>query len=1041
MSLGNVLIRPQLLDRRPLDSDAQVVDLLTALSSRLIEDLLRGGPATEKIVAACKQSITGFVASVEPRLVAAGGKLENWVKPYLDIIKAAPTPAASVAGFTSTSEFVFRLAHKVLDDVHTEPLVGRLNGLADIVENDFGLTREGFENLFLSILDNIETKLSTDFLNGSQSDVSINNFLLSVQIRSARRRVRQLMNRFPMPELNLRELIRDVQLRLEREGWNAKLDEAKTQLTDIEHKITDLLPTLSDVFQFNVSTRNMMARDIGENPGQYAWYASWFTGEPTRAANRFSYAGSPEATQIKFNVFPIELLEHWVHITKVLSEVVTAIFHGVNMSEGNRVSPLLNLINKGAMGIMSFISAFVDNQSWAGFMKVKENSLFQTGFTEGLTLAGSFENINGFWTWLWAFWQADRAEANGGNEILEWAETINEAVLSIMTLINADNEAETENQDKFEGLTELFGKITEVIIVPKLGEGERYHALTDNFGRTTVTYLIGGGILFGSKLVGWLIGGAFSRRISVDYWEAGKSREWTEVVGRILSGENAYGAFLYAFKDFHSAFDLEGETDEGKYGLKQIVQANGEPQFVKAEFAGYPSQSTSPYLLPFANTEGVVFCSQTHRGRSSHNNYTGLIYAVDFILNRGNIVLAMRGGVVVDFNDEYPNGSDSRNFIIIQHDDDQPNHDIGIAGQRVTTYAHYENGETFSIRRAFAAMGVSSDNIIGRRIQQGSPLMILSKRSGFFEFDHLQVHVSAAITEGVLSSIPFVFKDINDKGIPEKAKYYVSQNTLKIPAEQSVYQPDYYVGLIESSGVDFVVLDNRAADSEAAYVGTHLLISYPLLEDGGTTYEFKKITSYESGNRKAFITGSSWSHNEPPPKGATCQIGARPFSQAGVLDKSNVFLSNGTTDLASGRPPFKLMASNRLFFDPLLTGTILGGGILGSREVHIPIKAEIAEASLYRRHIIILRDGLPIQYRLIQSITTESGVHKLLIEGNWDIALQTGIGSADTYMIGARPYYLSNTPYNQAFLAPDTPKEAYHPQPFFDKKAPYTYSV
>ena len=81
MSIGNVLIRPQLLDRRPTDEGAQGLDLLTGLGSRLLEDFLRGGSASQKIAAALEASATDFFSQFNARLQVTREKLLESVDP------------------------------------------------------------------------------------------------------------------------------------------------------------------------------------------------------------------------------------------------------------------------------------------------------------------------------------------------------------------------------------------------------------------------------------------------------------------------------------------------------------------------------------------------------------------------------------------------------------------------------------------------------------------------------------------------------------------------------------------------------------------------------------------------------------------------------------------------------------------------------------------------------------------------------------------------------------------------------------------------
>jgi hypothetical protein len=927
MSLGNILIRPQMLDRRPLSTEAEVMDLLTALASRLVEDFMRGGAASTQIVAACSESMADFIPQFKPRLATVGTKLEDWLKPYLDLVKSAPTPDTTVKGLLATADFGFKLVNTLLAEGHTKSLTKQLNGLLDIVETDLGITRKGLEKLFLDILDRMEAKLSSEFLNGNQNEDSLNNFLLSVQIRRARREIGHLLDRIPLPDINPRQLIRDMELRLEATGWDETLDKIQKQIPDIQKQITEGLPKLNKILKFDKTREMGLMRDIGVDGGQYAWYVSWFNGEPTKAVNRFSLAGSEEEQTIKFKHVSLSVLEHWTYWLSVVVDLGKFLSNTKNSFElGNVLNPFLNAIGQGSMTVFSLISSLIDDKGWADFMKVKEATLFKKGVQEGLTFIGSFEHFVDGWAWLGATWQDDRAKAKDTTlldveDFVEWFQLIlKDVFLSICTLINHDNNDEKAlNHEKIEGLTELSRKVVALLVARQMAKGGQYKAIGDDIGQTIVTYLFGGVLVFGANMTAWLLGAALSGQFFDKYWKIDDAGEF---VKGFLGGENLFGGLLYSFIDFHAAFDLEGKTDGGKYGLKRI-RVDGNVEFKETQFKGYPPRSTSPYLLPFGGKD-VIFCSQTHRGRATHNNHTGLIYAVDFLLKSDTEVLAMRGGTVVEYYDKGKVGEDELTYIVIRHDYINTEHDLNDFREPKTTYARYENGKPSSIKAAFQTLGVPSNEIIGTRIQQGCPLMKLGTRSGVFAFDYLQVNVSSAVEER-LPSIPFVFKDILTEGVPEKGKYYLSQN--------------------------------------------------------------KRNTS----------------------------------------------------------------------LDPLVLGAIRGGGDLGGQEVLVDLKKgalvsnaeqlvsrdllsiEAEQEAVFRRHIVIVRDGSPIQYRMIQSVTIEGDLHKFVIDGNWDVQLK----STDSFMIGEKSfysYYLKKLPENYVFLAPDAPQDIYNPQPFFND-APYdTYT-
>jgi hypothetical protein len=1041
MSLGNILIRPQMLDRRPLSTEAEVMDLLTALASRLVEDFMRGGAASTQIVAACSEIMAAFIPQFKPRLETVGTKLEDWLKPYLDLVKSAPTPDTTVKGLLATADFGFKLVNTLLAEGHTKSLTKQLNGLLDIVETDLGITRKGLEKLFLDILDRMEAKLSSEFLNGNQNEDSLNNFLLSVQIRRARREIGHLLDRIPLPDINPRQLIRDMELRLEATGWDETLDKIQKQIPDIQKQITEGLPKLNKILKFDKTREMGLMRDIGVDGGQYAWYVSWFNGEPTKAVDRFSLAGSEEEQTIKFKHVSLEFLEHWTQISTVGIELFKTILNaGYTFNSNSILTPLLNTVGQASMTVFSFLSALIDDKTWADFMKIKENSwVKKILFPETLTLIGSrIEHFPDFKTWFWSFWQIDRANTKkpkiaGVIGVMDGVEVLNNAFLSICTLINYDKaDIHAKNYQKIHGLTALSRKVSAFCIARVIGQGKFYHSVFDNPTRYLATNCLGAGLVWGANLTTWLLAGAITQQISGKYWEI---KDFDEFAW----GKNAYGAVIHSFIDFHNYFDLGGQTNGGKYGLKKII-SNDKIEFQQVEFKGYAPRTTSPYLLPFEGSN-AVFCSQTHRGKRSHNNYTGLIYAVDFVLKRGTVVLAMRGGTVVEYADHYKTGDGRLNYIVVEHDVLNIEHDKDELGQLTTTYACYENSEPFGIRRAFAAQGVPAKDIIGSRVQQGAPILFLDKRTDWDKFDCLKVFVSAASSEALLPTIPFVFKDIHDDGVPEKGKYYVSNNVTK-PLSMSIYHPDKCEGIVQESGLDYAILEQNSSEEDGFYAGAHIFVSFDM-PDGTTQYVYHMIKNYEGNTRKAVIEGN-WLLGEQLPENAQYRIGSKKFSLNSEFDQQFAHAVerdsiSGEIKKLGGTIPLAPM-KKAIYHKSTVSGRITGGGKLGQREVYLDENASPLATDYRQQHIAIFRKGQLIQYQLIENYKIEAGVKKVVISGQWEIDL-ISTGEWDTYQIGEVLYTQSKANKNSAYLAPDRIQYLPTPTDFSDMAKPYAYAV
>ena len=1041
MSIANVLIRPQVLERRPSDDGAAALDMLTGLGSRLLVDFLRGGPASRKIADATQAGAAGFIAQFQPRLTATRTKLLDWLDPYLSILEGVTDGLGddTAENLVAVGTALVALTDKLLDDLHSGNIAGRLNSLADILENDLGLGWDTFEAFFEDLFDAATGALSADFLAGSQSDEAVNNFLISRQLLSLRRVAKEQLALLPLPEFNRAALIRDWQLQLEASNWDETLDTIREKLTAGPAQLQQVLPLLTQSLSFSASSKSVRAAGV-PGPGQYSWYASWFRGEGTGVTDRFDISAESFAAEIHFSdELSVKFLENWALITAALEEAARAVKYGFDLDNGNRVSPALNLGWQASMGVMTLLSYLVDGEEWVDFYSVKQNSAFQSGIPQALAFAGSFEQFPGFWGWLWATWPHDRGNASGG---LTWPKLIREGFLSLFTLINSNDNANTKNHEKIAGFTNAARTGGAYIATLIMGRKERYYSIfSDNFGISVLVILGGGVITWAFDIIGWLIAGATARRLSDRYWKF-ESDTFGGGLGEFFGGENAYGSLFFSFIEFYGTWGgfWEGRTDDGKFGLKAVWQPDATLENREATFNGYPAKAHSPYRLPFEPGR-LVFCPQGHNGFASHNFRKGNIYAADFLLNEGELALAMRAGTVVAFRDDLPNGADAGpNYIVIRHDELNADCDRGENGTVAQTFARYEHASPFGIRQAFALMGIPENKILGAKIQQGFPVIRVGKRPGFFNFDYLQVSVSSATTDGLLPTIPFVFYDIPEDGVPQTGAYYGSGNIPKMSFGFSQYHPGQSAGLVQESGVNFVKLQTTASDSDDAYKDAHLFVWYPLADET-PWFEYQKIKTYDGGKRKATIEGN-WLAGHPPPPSAHYRVGARPYGGASAFDKRFAYLAD--RDGAQQAIPFPdghavyLLGKTGYYHAPAVSGQLAGGGSKGANEVHLDGQASSVDHAYTFRHLIIRRNGAILQYRLIQDYRIEAGVRKLFIEGTWDVDLQT-TGPADTYEIGAQPYWQAQPEKTRAFLAPDTQLDTNTPDKFRDNADFYRY--
>lgn len=1029
MSIANVLIRPQLLERRPTDDEAVALDLLSGLGSRLLADFLQGGPASRKIADASQAGVLQFIARFEPRLQTTRAKLLEWADPYLSIIEGVTNDLGNdtAENLLAVATALIALTDKLLEDLHSDQIAVRLNSLADILENDLGVGWNLFEQFFDGIVDSVTNALSNDFLHGGLSEEAVNNFLIARQLLTLRRVAKEQLDAFPLPAFDRRALIRDWQLNLAASNWDETLDLIQDKLKSGPDQLGKILPLLTLSLSAGVSSD--ASRDAS-GAGQYSWYASWFRGEGTGVTDRFNLSGEPFAGEIHFtDALSVKFLENWTLITAALEEAARAVKYGFDLDNGNRVSPALNLGWQASMGVMTLLSYLVEGEEWVAFYSVKNNTAFRVGMPVGLAFGGSFEQFPGFWGWLWAILPHDVGNVMAG---MTWPKLIREGLLSLFTLINADSNPNTKNHQKISGITAATRTGGAYIAALIMGRKERYSSIfSDPSWGVALTLLEGTIITWAFDIIGWLVAGAFARRLSDRYWK------WEG--GSFIAGENAWGALPWSLIGFYSTWGgfWEEKTDRGKFGLKTKILPTGILEKVEATFSAYQPKATSPYRLPFEPGR-LVFCAQAHNGYSGHNFRKGQIYAVDFLLNEGELALAMRDGVVVEYRDDRANGSDlGLNYIIIQHDTLDPVHDRGENGQVTSTYARYEHAGPFGIRQAFAVMGIGEAQILGTKVQQGFPLIRVGKRPGFFNYDYLQVQVGGAATDGLLPTIPFVFRDLPDDGVPHKGKYYGSGNTSKAPVRLSRYHPGQSAGWVVESGADFIKLQSTAIDSDNAYEGAHLIVWYNL-NGSEPWYEFQKIKSYK--HPKVTIEGN-WLAGHPPPPEAQYRIGARPFGQAGAFDKRFAYLAGRdggglAQPFPDGHPVYTLSRSG-YYQNPSVTGSIMGGGAAGSSEVHLDAQATGADHDYNFRHIIIRRAGAIVQYQLIQDFRIEAGVRKIFITGTWTEALQTA-GPADTYEIGAPAYWQPLAVKQPAFLVPDRQTDQYAPDKFRDSSDPFT---
>lgn len=160
------------------------------------------------------------------------------------------------------------------------------------------------------------------------------------------------------------------------------------------------------------------------------------------------------------------------------------------------------------------------------------------------------------------------------------------------------------------------------------------------------------------------------------------------------------------------------------------------------------------YSLPYARGEAYLL-TQGFNGEYTHKGSSA--YALDFKMDEGTKVYAMREGTVVSIEDRHnqhgfsPEFSDKSNYIIIQHDDG--------------TMAMYGHLKQYGVKVK-----------LGQKVYNHSYIG-LSGNTGYSSGPHLHVHISAmkSLVSGP-SSIPFSFlAQIGKVDYPQVNSFYIAK--------------------------------------------------------------------------------------------------------------------------------------------------------------------------------------------------------------------------------------------------------------------------
>lgn len=461
-----------------------------------------------------------------------------------------------------------------------------------------------------------------------------------------------------------------------------------------------------------------------------AWYASWVAGRNVKYSSDttqpLNIYDNPELMGFTYENISRETMERIAFHTAWIVPLLETIPHLASLEKKDIWSNLTNIFANGIDSLLIGWPKF-NLPKWAHWTGLPIYTML-AGF-EGHE--GRWEMPWDDDPYIWTNMLGDVGEAYIYRRI-SW--TAREALLSILTLINnnpqkaqqwreqalQDAERETSsaalnrqqielawnrrNNNCFHGLAYFFGELL-VMMVPGIiseTDKENYGFIGGGPGtQIWVCGFVGAGVTwaieylfgaFGARLISgeWFdnrlrfaflplrersVRGLFfsdlwgSDEFIADLWRRTAEQSWWEILllslpmglytaffGGIGMGQRIVDSLLYLYRF------TDGDTNNGTY----CMDTTG----VKRRFMGYPSKSSSPYLLPWEKGADKQ-CVQGNMGIWSHFPDSEQTYAYDFSHNMGDLVLCSRAGVVRAARDSTPSHGAAPtwdwNFIEIIH--------------------------------------------------------------------------------------------------------------------------------------------------------------------------------------------------------------------------------------------------------------------------------------------------------------------------------------------------------------------------------------
>lgn len=916
MTLGNLLLRPQLLGRKHRSEEMRVMNSLVALAVFLSRDIAGDGASAKIIQAAFLEATRDLRTYYEGRILSAGDSVRAWFKPVIDIVEES-ADAASAAEPGDVFAALTRLLIKAIEEWCSDDLEDKLNAFGDLLENELGLTKDRLLGPVPDLVERIIDDLTRDYLSGVQNEDTKNSFLIGKHIATLRTFFLAHYAELDLPSLNRRQLL----ALFVKEFKNNICGDWLKQIIETLEQLEATLKNLSGLFKTDLSIDVDVKVDVDVNFSaepiarqaerlrsfspdslsgeQMSWYATWFYHsrfglETVQVPERLKIDVDTFDKEISFKKISGEGMENWAHFMSAISDLLEGGIHLASNEQGDRASNLFNFGFQFLKNILTLSAYDHKGDGWVNYLSITDNFIFEHILSFFGTTIGSVEQHPG----ADDAWALSNLFPDIGETFLYsmWSNSLREFMLSLLTLINADpkGQSKSKNHERVEGFVlgwlEMGAWIGAFLPFAFRWGRKHYGAPAHNplNGLWIVLYIVVGGIGIGGytmSLIGWAVGGAIAGKPSDEYWK-GEKLFWLKTLLFSIVKWPLYWFLMW-----------DGNTDGGCFGL--------DDQKNEVKFPGYPRPENSPYKLPYAKGK-LHQCVQGNYGVWSHNPDTSQVYAFDFNHNEGDKVLAMRGGTVLSFRDDIKdNSTEEWNSVTIVHNDSKeraypdPEHDRDHRGI-IPTSGQYGHGQHFGVRYAFASRGVPYPYIWGSKVKQGD-LIMYAGDTGMSAYNHLHVHIVPEIEmNGKLSTIPFVFKEVEQSkalgfiprpysrdGLPRAFNYYVSDNELgKWGAELSLYHPAYHASLekglklpiglesrksetrtIKSSGPDSAILNYYVqATDDDVYNGFFITA-------GSELQLIKKYTFDEDTLGGEVLLEKNW-HSRPAP-GTAFKILAR----------------------------------------------------------------------------------------------------------------------------------------------------------------------